>query len=168
MPKSSNQYAVAAKDFWKRFDSRVHKSGECLVWTGKTDPDGYGILLKRGKYLKAHRVSWERSNGKIRGKLSVLHRCDNPSCVDPRHLFLGTRADNVADCLAKGRIARGERHSQAKLTNRQVLRMRTMYKNGSTRRSLSRIFRISQTNTCIIVSGKGWKHGPFPAGSNCK
>jgi len=98
-------------EFWKR----VKKTDGCWLWTGGTCL-GYGKCLKPGTdpklriQVKAHRVSWELANGPIPAGLCVLHRCDNPPCVSPEHLFLGTLADNRADCVAKGRQAKGDRN----------------------------------------------------------
>ena len=75
----------------------------CSEWTGATDDDGYGRRRWRGKVRKAHRVAWEIAYGPIPEGAKVLHRCDNPPCIEPTHLFLGTQADNVADMIAKGR-----------------------------------------------------------------
>jgi hypothetical protein len=87
----------------ERFWTRVDKSGECWVWTGAHLPTGYGRLTgaKRGMY--AHRFSWELHNGPIPDGLLVCHKCDNPPCVRPDHLFLGTNVDNIRDRDAKGR-----------------------------------------------------------------
>ena len=93
-----------------RFWNRLDKGGNCWNWQGGKDrPDGYGCLhyADNGKRhsLKAHRVSWVIHNGPIPDGLWVLHKCDNPSCVNPNHLFLGTRQDNMLDAASKGRIS---------------------------------------------------------------
>lgn len=93
--------------FEERFDRWVDKSGDCWQWTGsRTVSRGvpwYGKTKNRGRTLLAHRVAWEFANGPIPDGLDVLHRCDNPICVNPDHLFLGTHTDNMQDRLAKGR-----------------------------------------------------------------
>jgi len=76
---------------------------------------GYGqIRDEQGSYATAHRISWRLHNGDIPAGMCVLHKCDNPRCVRPEHLFLGTQADNIADKVRKGRQARGERHGMAR------------------------------------------------------
>ncbi len=85
--------------------------GGCLVWTGNRDAKGYGRLRRsgaNGEYVGAHRAAWEVANGRIPSGMYVCHRCDNPPCCNPAHLFLGTPLDNVRDCVEKGRrVARG-------------------------------------------------------------
>lgn len=92
-----------------RFWSKVRKDDGCWEWTASVNRRGYGWLHFGGKVerkaLKAHRVSWEIHNGPIPDGLWVLHKCDNPRCVRPDHLFLGDRTDNMRDCAAKGRIS---------------------------------------------------------------
>jgi hypothetical protein len=86
-----------------RFWEKVDKSGDCWLWTGHRGCKGYGAAWAEGRHQAAHRVSWELAFGAIPDGLHVLHHCDNPPCVNPDHLWLGTNSDNQRDCVAKGR-----------------------------------------------------------------
>lgn len=108
-----------------------HMDTPCHVWTAGTDHSGYGVIgIQRDgkqKNIKAHRFSWQLSTGSDAGIWYVLHKCDNPPCVNPGHLFLGTHADNQLDKIAKGRQSHinGERSNMSKLTEKQVVEIRS-------------------------------------------
>lgn len=86
---------------------RAPASNGCIVFTGCRDANGYGILGVGKKYFKAHRVAWQLTNGQIPEKLFVCHTCDNPPCINPEHLFVGTALDNNRDKSQKGRAISG-------------------------------------------------------------
>ena len=86
-----------------RFWAKVDKSGDCWMWTASKHQKGYGQVRIEGKLYRAHRLSYEWTYGSFDKKLCVCHKCDNPSCVKPEHLFLGTVTDNMRDMCVKGR-----------------------------------------------------------------
>lgn len=145
-----------------RFWAKVRKSEGCWEWTSATDWDGYGKITsdtQSNVSLRAHRVSWEMHFGPIEDGLRVLHTCDNPPCVRPDHLFLGTDGDNTRDAAAKGRMARGERNAAAKLTPEQVSEIRSRYASGSIGQvTLAAEYSVGQTTISEIVLRKSWGH----------
>ncbi len=109
--------------------------------------------------MRAHRASWEIHFGEIPNGLCVLHKCDNPSCVNPEHLFLGTRKDNSIDMLLKdrGNKAKGQENGANKLTENEVIKIRKIYKDGGiSQKKLGHLFRIGQTQVWHIVNNKQW------------
>jgi hypothetical protein len=109
----------------------------------------------------AHRVSWTLHNGAIPNGLHVLHHCDNPQCVNPAHLWLGTNADNMRDMIRKGRgnVAGGEDHGSAKLTEKQVIEIRERYAAGNiTQHELGNEYGISKQTIGEIIRREIWKH----------
>ena len=138
-----------------RFWGQVDKTGPCYVWTGARIPQGYGYIGISGKSVRAHRVSWEIHNGEIPDGLWVLHRCDNPSCVRPDHLFLGTNSDNMNDCASKGRMRLGEKHHKAKLSWEKVEMIRSSTK---TQKELAKEFGVCQATVWSVLAGESWKY----------
>lgn len=144
----------------ERFWEKVDKSGECWVWTAATFKGGYGQIwtgYPNGKNDRAHRVSWRLSGGFI-GDRQVLHACDNPSCVRPGHLFLGTHADNMNDMDAKGRrcpIGRGEKNTYAKISEKDAIDILTSSESGA---SAARRLGVTPSAISCIRVGKSWKY----------
>jgi hypothetical protein len=142
-----------------RFDEKVDRSGDCWVWLGSL-VKGYGQLMVKRRPIRAHRVSWELSNGAIPAGAHVLHHCDNRRCVNPAHLFLGSNLDNIADCKAKGRAKvaskgrPGDLNGRAKLTWEAVRRIR-----GDSRptRFVAADYGVNRTTIQSIRSGRKWR-----------
>jgi|SRR5262252_1681200 len=145
--------------FWAQVDSRG--SSDCWLWTG-WKPNGYGVITSGGSWpfrqIAAHRFSWELHRGPIPAGLCVLHHCDTPACVNPAHLFLGTRSDNSADKVAKNRVPRGSVLPQAKITEADVIEIRARVANGERQRDLALAFGLDQSSISHIVSQRTWRH----------
>lgn len=132
---------------------RVDDATGCWIWTAATMGSGYGVVRHHGHLTGAHRVSWELRNGLIPEGAVILHRCDNPPCVNPDHLSVGTHADNMADMKAKGRQGR------AKLTPDDVRAIRQAFIRGSRLfgvRGLARRFGVSRRAIDFVVRGESW------------
>lgn len=147
----------------ERFWLKVERKGkhDCWLWTAGTDDDGYGIFGTTGtRAAKAHRVSYEFKYSPIAPNIQVLHRCDNPSCVNPRHLYRGTPMDNMQDKIIRGRerYLKGEECYQARLTSQQVRSIRRSHSKGWSYKRLAEKFGVSRSNIAQIVSRRTWKH----------
>lgn len=141
-------------DFWSKVDKRSPE--ECWNWIAARQPNGYGVFGKK----RAHRVCYEMHYGPIPNGYYVCHKCDNPTCVNPNHLFLGTPTDNVKDMMSKNRHAHGENKKHSKLTEKQVVLMRQEYAQGLTQAKLSRKYGLRTSHIQSIVTRKIWKHIP--------
>lgn len=139
--------------------SKIAKSPNgCWEWTGYRNENGYGRTYKNTRRIYAHRLSYELFCGPITDADTVCHRCDNPICVNPDHLFVGTRGDNNRDSVAKGRNARGERNNSAKLTEDQVRAIRTAKARGALSKDLADTYHVHKNMIHYICSRKNWKH----------
>ena len=156
------------KTFEQRFLAKINHQGplhpelgNCWIWTAKSNCQGYGTIFMEGhKMVRAHRLAYVLAKGPIPNDICVLHKCDNPSCVNPAHLFLGTHAENMQDKKLKGRnrVPFGERHSSCKLTAAQVVEIRICIESGETQREVARRFNVSQPAVRNIYHRKTWKH----------
>jgi hypothetical protein len=161
-----------------RFWALVDTSGDCWEWTASRMRSGYGritVTTDRGKsQALAHRVAYELTHGPIPAGLVICHRCDNPACVRPDHLFADTQAVNMRDMTAKGRRARGERQglrlhpecaargervASAKLTAEQVREIRRSYEAGElTQKQIGRKYGVSQSGISLLIRRLNWRH----------
>ncbi len=158
------------------------KPDGCWTWQTKSrNYHGYGVLRDHGRNLLAHRVSWETFKGPIPAGLWVLHRCDNPPCINPEHLFLGTVRDNQLDSMKKGRasppprnapsgdkhwsrrhperVKRGEQLPKTRLSEKQASRILKLYAGGRfSQASLASRFGVSRGAIAALVQRRSWKH----------
>lgn len=141
---------------------------ECWEWLGSHNANGYGVYGKPKRM--AHRLSWEFYNGPIPSAMSVCHKCDNPPCVNPEHLFLGTQADNLRDMDSKGRRVspdnKGVNNPRAKLTQEQVQEIRKLYWTGRYKpkqkaapydsKKLASMFGVARSTIRLVTCGRNW------------
>jgi len=146
-------YSVTISDFEK-----------CWEWKRFINKDGYGTFTLNKKSRLVHRVMYFLFHGEFDNNLSVCHKWDNPKCVNPNHLFLGTRSDNMKDCFNKGRSNikvvsfKGETNPMSKITRFQAMKIRKMAQSGEvTQRTIADYFGISQAHVSLIKLGKLWK-----------
>lgn len=146
---------VAQAAFW----SRVNKDTPtgCWEYTGARDKWGYGDIRYLKKHVQAHRLSWRLLKGEP-GELDVLHKCHNPPCCNPDHLYLGTDADNIRDKVEAGRHDFGERCGRSKLKEVQVIEIKGKLAAGVTQRALAAEYGVAQTTIAGISIGRSWKH----------
>lgn len=155
----SGHYQRSYTPIEERLFRHVQKTESCWLWVGAKGTMGHGhISLNNGvtrRLLLTHRVSWEIHNGEIPDGLCVLHKCDVPNCVNPDHLFLGTKADNSADMISKGRQKKGSQLPQTKLTESQVLEIRDA---TGTFAEIAKRYSISEGHVHAIRHRRSWAH----------
>jgi hypothetical protein len=163
MPKGVYDRTSRLRPLAARFSERyvVNSATGCWEWTGGHSGFGHGTLARGGlgsagkTKVPAHRVSYELYCGSVPDGLCVLHKCDVPRCVNPDHLFLGTKADNSADMVSKGRSTRGVAHPGAKLT---VDAVRAIRQSALTLRELASAYNVSQEAVRMVRLGLSWTH----------
>lgn len=156
-----------------RFAAKYEVEGTtgCWIWMAAKKPSGYGNFMMckvngRGTFVNAHKASWLLHKGPIPDGLCVLHHCDNPQCVNPAHLFLGTKKDNSQDMLAKGRggpvATGGEAHPVSKLTSVKVRQMREARARGALLAELATQFGVGEPTVWYACAGRTWKKAGGP------
>jgi ribosome-binding protein aMBF1 (putative translation factor) len=149
----------------ERFWAKVDKTDGCWEWTGCVG-DGYGQIGLNGKIIRTHRLSYIihhplTINLLEHREICVCHKCDNRKCVNPAHLFLGSKGDNNKDRETKGRgnQQKGEKHGRSKLTETDVREIRTRYANGGiSQQQLALEYGVSQKLINLIIHRENWKH----------
>lgn len=145
----------------ERFWAYTKREGSCLLWTGAINKKGYGSMMLNGKVQTSSRIAYKLSFGEIPDGLWVLHHCDNPLCMEPDHLFLGTHQDNMTDRDRKNRgngiskTSRGEGNIKAKLTERDIIFIRRSKKQT---RELADRYQVCRTTIQRIRGNRIWKH----------
>jgi hypothetical protein len=145
--------------FWSKVDKTSNPNG-CWEWTASKYKNGYGQFQSNCKRVSSHRYSYELHNGPITNGLYVCHHCDNKTCVNPNHLFLGTHEDNMADKVAKGRqdkksVNQRSKNGKSKLTEEQVLDIRSRQLSGG---QYAKKYGVSRPLISQIWNRKWWKH----------
>lgn len=145
----------------QRFWSKVNKTKTCWFWTAYKAGGGYGRFGVSAKVSPqpAHRISWMLAYGEVPDGFCVLHKCDNPSCVRPDHLFLGTLKDNSQDMVRKGRDrSQGSKNLMSKLNEKQVLEIRRLSKSGTKGKDLAENYGVTTAMISGIINRKSWLH----------
>ena len=145
-----------------RFWNKVDKTDTCWNWTAAKSSQGYGRFRLNGKLESPHVLSYRLHNGDYDSSKDVCHSCDNPSCVNPDHLFLGSRSDNMKDCVRKGRFAinkptlgrTNELSPATKFSDKDVALIRELYSRGLRQVDIAEIVGCSQSQVSVIVRGE--------------
>ena len=145
-----------------RYLSLVHDTDDCIEWPLSKDKDGYGwdklYINGKNKTIKAHRTSYLIFHGDIPETLQVCHSCDNPSCINPKHLWLGTCKQNIEDRDRKGHLnitpSWEANIKRSKITQDDVNNMRALYDSGIQQKEIAKVYGVSRTHVCVIVNNK--------------
>lgn len=145
----------------RRFLTHIRKTKNgCWEWMGSRDSKNYGRIRLDDQINLAHRVAWVIFFDEIPKNKCICHKCDNPPCCNPHHLFIGTLKDNSQDCINKNRRhdQRGEKHHLAKLTEQDVIKIRKRRNTGEYLDSIANDFNVTKSMIWCIIANKNWKH----------
>jgi len=144
----------AVRRFWSKVDKQ--DEDECWEWMAARTDEGYGAFSIQRTSIVAHRFSWELMHGKLPEGMLVCHKCDNPPCVNPHHLFLGTQKRNMEDKVQKGRAARGSKIGNAVLKENDVIEIKRLLECGLGPTEIARMYKVSQGAIMCIKSKRNW------------
>ena len=149
---------MSKPDYLSRFEEKFipEPNSGCWLWTASQSGHGYGYFFMDGRGTRAHRAAWILYQGEIPNDLCVLHKCDNPQCVNPDHLWLGSHAENMIDRGKKARSARGVRVNTTKLSIDDVKKVRALLKKGINCTAIARSFGVSTTAIHAIRNRRTW------------
>jgi hypothetical protein len=138
----------------------IDSTTNCWNCIGYKDKNGYGFITINKKHYRIHRISYFIYNGPFDLSLQILHSCDNPSCCNPKHLFIGDQFDNMQDCVNKGRLnpGHGENKNNSKFTNQKIIEIREKYLKGVSIRKLGKEYNVDHGHISKIINYKIWKH----------
>ena len=152
----SMQYQISSYNLFLSMLASIPDDDSCLVWPRCKNRHGYGRVSLQGSTHLVHRLAYTLTHGPIEPAVFACHRCDNPACFRPDHLFAGTQLDNMRDCAQKGRTTIGEAHGHSKLKTADVMEIHRLYRNGTFQRHIAVQFGIDQSTVSDIVNGYRW------------
>lgn len=138
--------------------SKTTVTDSCWLWNGLKRRNGYGFIKYKGKSIAVHRFLWMTFFGPLTYDQVCCHKCDVRNCINPAHIFIGTRDENQKDMKAKGRAASGSKNGTAKLTEKDIPVIRKLYSDGIYQKDIAKKYGVTQTIISSIVLGKTWDH----------
>jgi hypothetical protein len=145
---------MTEKEFW--YNVSAPNEDGCMIWMRGKHPYGYGALQYEGKVWSSHRLAWVLTYGPISKGLAICHKCDNPPCCNPRHLFMGTKKDNSQDMARKGRSSFGERNGMSRLVEADVCDIHALRLAGWQLHRIAAKYGIGTTAVHNITVGRRW------------